>query len=100
MDVTKIKKKEILFYMCGKIDGKKIIGKKFRHLTIQTPRLSRVTCMMVLKILMNNGTYTGCLKKMVIKLWSALARSLYNLRKSFFHSRKDQAFSFRMSPFL
>ena len=45
-------------------------------------------------------TYTGCLKKMVIELWSALARSLYNLQKSFFHSRKDQAFSFRMSPFL
>ena len=43
---------------------------------------------------------TGCLKKMVIKLWSALARSLYNLQKSFFHSWKDQAFSFRMSPFL
>ena len=32
--------------------------------------------------------------------WSALARSLYNLQKSFFNSRKDQAFSFRMSPFL
>ena len=44
--------------------------------------------------------YTGCIKKMVIELWSALARSLYNLQKSFFHSRKDQAFSFRMSPFL
>ena len=44
--------------------------------------------------------YTGCIKKMVIKLWSALACSLYNLQKSFFHSRKDQAFSFRMSPFL
>ena len=44
--------------------------------------------------------YTGCIKKMVIKLCSALARSLYNLQKSFFHSRKDQAFSFRMSPFL
>ena len=44
--------------------------------------------------------YTGCLKKMVIELWSALARSLFNLQKSFFHSRKDQAFSFRMSPFL
>ena len=40
------------------------------------------------------------LKKMVIELWSALARSLYNLQKSFFHSRKDQAFSFRVSPFL
>ena len=39
-------------------------------------------------------------QKMVIKLWSALARSLYNLQKSFFHRRKDQAFSFRMSPFL
>ena len=43
---------------------------------------------------------TGCIKKMVIELWSALARSLYNLQKSFFNSRKDQAFSFRMSPFL
>ena len=39
-------------------------------------------------------------QKKVIELWSALARSLYNLQKSFFHSRKDQAFSFRMSPFL
>ena len=39
-------------------------------------------------------------KKKVIELWSALVRSLYNLQKSFFHSRKDQAFSFRMSPFL
>ena len=44
--------------------------------------------------------YTGYLIKMVIELWSALARSLYDLQKSFFHSRKDQAFSFRMSPFL
>ena len=44
--------------------------------------------------------YTGCLKKMVIELWSALARWSYNLQKSFFHSRKDKAFSFRMSPFL
>ena len=42
----------------------------------------------------------GVSKKMVIELWSALARSLYNLQKSFFDSRKDQAFSFRMSPFL
>ena len=33
------------------------------------------------------------------RIWSALARSLYNLQKSFFHNRKDQAFSFRMSPF-
>ena len=40
--------------------------------------------------------YTGCLRKMVIELWSALAR----YQKSFFHSWKDQAFSFRMSPFL
>ena len=47
-----------------------------------------------------DALYTGCIKKMVIELWSALARSLYNLQKSFFHSRKDQAFSFRMSPFL
>ena len=39
-------------------------------------------------------------KKKVIKLWSARASSLYNLQKSFFHSWKDQAFSFRMSPFL
>ena len=39
-------------------------------------------------------------KKRVIELCSALARSLYNLQKSLFHSRKDQAFSFRMSPFL
>ena len=44
--------------------------------------------------------YAGCLKKMVIEFWSAPARSLYNLQKSLFHSRKDQAFSFRMSPFL
>ena len=44
--------------------------------------------------------YTECIKKMVIELWSALVRSLYNLQKSFFNSRKDQAFSFRMSPFL
>ena len=29
-----------------------------------------------------------------------LQNSLYNLQKSFFNSRKDQAFSFRMSPFL
>ena len=36
--------------------------------------------------------YTGCIKKMVIELWSAVARSLYNVQKSFFHSRKDQAF--------
>ena len=43
---------------------------------------------------------TGCIKKMVIEIWSALASSLYNLQKSFLHSRKDQAFSFRMSPFL
>ena len=44
--------------------------------------------------------YTGCIEKKVIELWSALARSLYNLQKSFFLSGKDQAFSFRMSPFL
>ena len=43
---------------------------------------------------------TGYIKKMVIELWSGLVRSLYNAQKSFFHSRKDQAFSFRMSPFL
>ena len=39
-------------------------------------------------------------KKKVIELWGALALSLYDLEKSFFHSRKDQACSFRMSPFL
>ena len=43
---------------------------------------------------------TGCIKKKVIELCSALARSLYNLQKSFFHWRKDQAFSFRLSSFL
>ena len=47
-----------------------------------------------------NIQYTGCIEKMVIELWSALARSLYNLQKSFFHSRIDQAFSFRMSLFV
>ena len=31
-------------------------------------------------------------QKKVIAIWSALARSLYNLHKLFFHSRKDQAF--------
>ena len=40
----------------------------------------------------------GVLKK-VIELGRAQARSLYNLQKSFFHSRKDQAFSFRKPPF-
>ena len=44
--------------------------------------------------------YTGCIKKMVIELSSALARSIYNLQKSFFYRRKDQAFSFRLSPCL
>ena len=44
--------------------------------------------------------YTGCIKKKVIELCSALARSLYNLQKSFFRRRKDQAFSFRLSSFL
>ena len=44
--------------------------------------------------------YTECIKKKVIELWSALARSLYNLQKSFFYSQKDQAFSFRLLPFL
>ena len=44
--------------------------------------------------------YTGCIKKKVIQLWSALARLLCNRQKSFFHSRKEQAFSFRMSLFL
>ena len=39
-------------------------------------------------------------KKKVIQLWSALTGSLYNLQKSFFHSQKDQAFSFWMSLFL
>ena len=42
---------------------------------------------------------TGCVEEKVIELWSALASLLYNQQKSFFHSRKDQAFSFRMSPF-
>ena len=32
---------------------------------------------------------TGCIKKKVIELCSALARSLYNLQKSFFRRRKD-----------
>ena len=40
--------------------------------------------------LSNYSHYTGCIKKKVIELWSALARSLYNLQKSFFYSRKDQ----------
>ena len=44
--------------------------------------------------------YTGCIKKKVIELCSALARSLYNLQKSFYRRRKDQAFSFRLSSFL
>ena len=39
-------------------------------------------------------------KKKVIELCSAPARSLYNLQKSFFRRRKDQAFSFRLSSFL
>ena len=39
-------------------------------------------------------------KKKVIELCSTLARSLYNLQKSFFRRRKDQAFSFRLSSFL
>ena len=43
---------------------------------------------------------TGCIKKKVIELCSALARSLYNLQKSFFRRRKDQAFSFRLLSFL
>ena len=42
----------------------------------------------------------GLAKKKVIELWSALARPLYNLQKSFLHSRKDQASSFRLLPFL
>ena len=44
--------------------------------------------------------YTGCIKKKVIELWSALAHPLYNLQKSLFRSRKDQAFSFRLLPCL
>ena len=44
--------------------------------------------------------HTGYIKKTVIELCSALARSLYNLQKLFFHRRKDQAFSFRLSSFL
>ena len=43
---------------------------------------------------------TGCIQKKVIELWSALARPLYNLQKSLFRSRKDQAFSFRLLPCL
>ena len=42
--------------------------------------------------LSNYSHYTGCIKKKVIELWSVLARSLYNLQKSFFYSRKDQVF--------
>ena len=44
--------------------------------------------------------YTVRIKKKVIELCSALARSLYNLQKSFFRRRKDQAFSFRLLSFL
>ena len=40
--------------------------------------------------------YTVRIQKKVIALCSALARSLYNLQKSFFRRRKDQAFSFRL----
>ena len=43
--------------------------------------------------------HIGCIKK-VIELWSSLARLLYNLQKSLLHNRKDQAFNFRLSPFL
>ena len=46
-----------------------------------------------------SNIYTVCIKKKVIQLWSALACSLYNLRKSFFHSQKDQAFSFECHHF-
>ena len=46
-----------------------------------------------------NNVSTGCIKK-AIEIWSALVRSLYNLQKSFFYSRKDQAFNFRMLQFL
>ena len=45
-------------------------------------------------------SYTRCIKKKVIELCSALARSLYNLQKSFFRRRKGQAFSFRLLSFL
>ena len=48
-------------------------------------------------ILLFSQSYTGRMKEQVIELWSALARSLYNLQKSFFHSRKDQTW---LSPFL
>ena len=51
-------------------------------------------------ILMIYFYYIQGVWKKVIKLWSALVRSLYNLQKSFFYSRKEQAFSFRMLPFL
>ena len=44
--------------------------------------------------------YTGCIKKKVIELCSALARLLYNLQKSFFRRWIDQAFSFWLSSFL
>ena len=36
----------------------------------------------------------GVSKKKVIELWSALARPLYNLQKSFFRSRKDRLLAF------
>ena len=52
------------------------------------------------KLSVSENNYTGCIKKKVIEIWSALACLLYNLQKSFFHSQKDQAFSFRMSPFV
>ena len=38
-------------------------------------------------------------KAIELCLWSALRRSLLNLKKSFFHNRKDLAFSFRLSSF-
>ena len=38
-------------------------------------------------------------KKKVIEICSALAHSLHNLQKLFFHRRKDQAFSFPLSSF-
>ena len=52
---------------------------------------------MALNYSINIYIYTECIKKKVIELCSALARSLYNLQKSFFRRRKGQAFSFRLS---
>ena len=53
----------------------------------------------IIKYFALNYLYSAYQKK-VIALCSALARSLYNLQKSFFRRRKHQAFSFRLSSFL